>query len=814
MGLFSKKQKIEIQQPTEDLEGLEKMNSINVDINHAIEKSFSLNDFQTEHMNESGYFGSEFDLNSTAAKLKVAYAKEPWVFLSAKLIAQTLAGVEFKVRNKITKEEEPSHVLNDFISGGNANQDGFSLNWVGYLDLILGGNYFKAMVDGRPLHLPVELVELIPYGDKTDKRMLLTKGLIKEVKFYSRIQNTSITLPYEDIMHFKFPNPFSSTTGMSLFQAISRPILLDRYKGEYEMAFYLRGATNAGVIETTEDLTRTRMDRLMRTFEQAFTGKSNWWRTLFLPKGAKWVNSGLTMRDMEHLEGLRENRLTILAALGIPPSQVGIVQDVNRATAEEQAKVFWKNTIEPLTKFISAGYNNSYKVKQAYGGDVEVYADLSDVDALKDSLDTIIENVRKMDDIALINEQREMLNLPPLKETDPRGNMFVSEAKRAVIENYIDDMGVDITVDIPTVSVEIEAGDNDHSHVGEVTEEGNGFTVDEEQTGHIHELVGNLNSDLDIEITVSPAEDGHTHPNIIIQSQNSQDKALFLSSKKEVIDNQDNIERVQAAKYGATLQKSTDILIKQSQQAIVKGIDVREHLNMFKEERGAYYSEHSLPILSETMIRGFDMSNATTKSLNLELSIRQKSPRFSPQDEQAIEAIKRRTQSGRVKQLEERGIDNFYGFDETMTDRIERIVEDGLSQGQTAEQIAKEIETRYGEKYGDQAHTIARTETLVAISEGIKWQNDTLNEVFTKVNKQWLHVGDVATNEMARVQHAEFESLGEVPSDYQFENIETGGKMLYPRDIHAGAADIINCRCSQVSVIPKDAQSNASFFLE
>jgi hypothetical protein len=86
------------------------------------------------------------------------------------------------------------------------------------------------------------------------------------------------------------------------------------------------------------------MKRLMNTFEQVFTGKRNWWRQIFLPKGAKWVSSGLTMSEMQHLEGLRENRLSILAALGIPPSKVGLVQDVNRSTSDNQDKDFWEES--------------------------------------------------------------------------------------------------------------------------------------------------------------------------------------------------------------------------------------------------------------------------------------------------------------------------------------------------------------------------------------------------------------------------------------------------------------------------------------
>jgi hypothetical protein len=84
-----------------------------------------------------------------------------------------------------------------------------------------------------------------------------------------------------------------------------------------------------------------------------------------------------------------------------------------------------------------------------------------------------------------------------------------------------------------------------------------------------------------------------------------------------------------------------------------------------------------------------------------------------------------------------------------------------------------------------------------------------LREVFTKVKKQWFHVGDVGTNPDAREGHAEFESLGAVDEDYKW-----GGVLDYPRDPDAPADEVINCRCSMVSVIPEDAQSNAEVILD
>ena len=337
-----------IEDSIDDL-GLVRLNNLNDAISNAFKKHLDPNQLHDGYLDDqSGHFQSEFNLVGTASRMKGLYRREPWVYTCGSLIARTLATVPFDVIDVKTNEVDDTHPLNKIINSGNKLQDNLQLNWSGDLDLVLGGNEFLILDEKDKLvHVPVEYVEL-KFAENSDETNTPVEGIyIRQTGAGYSSTSTSNTLyvPWERVIHFKLPNPFSPYVGMSMVSAASRPILLDRHKNEFELAFYLRGGTHAGVIETTEDITKSRMERLMRTFETTFTGRRNWFRQLFLPKGAKWVNSGLTMAEMEHLEGLRENRLTLLAVLGIPPMKVGISQDVNRATSEIQDKTFYENTI-------------------------------------------------------------------------------------------------------------------------------------------------------------------------------------------------------------------------------------------------------------------------------------------------------------------------------------------------------------------------------------------------------------------------------------------------------------------------------------
>lgn len=768
MGLFDRKKEITIPAKIID-ESIEMLSLVQTGkMNEAIEKelkkSFSIFDFQNpENDANGGHFGQEFNLRPTAGRVKALHASEPWVYATSSLIARTLSGIKFQIVNTESGEVDETHPANKIINGENPIQPSVHKRWSGYLDLTLGGNYFE-VVDEKfqyTMHVPVESATIIMRKNNSpEERKIIEKfGPYEALQINDAMSGQAKQLiPWEYVIHHKFPNPFNPFYGLSMYVAASRPILLDRHKNEFEMAFYLRGATNAGVIEITEDISKSRMERLMKTFEQTFTGRRNWWRTQFIPKGTKWVNAGLTMNEMQHLEGLRENRLTLLAVLGIPPAMMGIVQDVNRSTSEVQEAAFYSNTIIPLANFIASGYNHSYLFRNMFKGKFEVVPDLSGIDAVDGSIITRGERAKAVDNIATINEQREIIGLDPLPITDPRGMLFTAQLMK-LDPNFQAFGSTPSAVDsTPPDTTQVDSGEPDTNN----------------DTGKA---------------------------------------AIFARAKANATIAQERLERVQMSKHINAVNQNTQLALEMAKHALRDGRNPANSLRSTESDRLDEYKKTGIQVLRETMDQAFEFGRTQSRSLSNAVT---KAERLNPDDELALEAIRQRTAEGKRRQLDQRNIDSFRGFDKTQTERIMQIVETGLANGESYEEIAKTIENKYGQSYGDQAFTIARTEVLTATSEGVKWNHDSLKEIFSKVNKQWFHVGDVGTNPDARSEHADFELAGDdgvVPSDFVYVNPKTGGELLYPRDPNAGADDNVNCRCSWVSVIPDDAISSATSIL-
>lgn len=674
---------------------------------------------------EGGYFNSEFNIKATAGRIKTLNMKEPWMFATSSLLTRTLISIPFIVVDSKTEEEIPNHPLNLALKSSNPLTSLLYRQYACYQDLILGGEYYILFSDKykTSIHVPCDQVSL---------KINDSDGLVTHIEFNGK------PYPIEDVVHVKIPNPYNPYVGLSLFTAAAKPLLLEKYRTEFEMAFYLKGGASTGIIESTEEVSKGRMERLMRTFEAVYTGRRNWWRTIFLPKNTKWVSTSSNMQQMQHMEGMKNNRLTILAVLGIPPSSVGLTEDVNRATSETQEKNYYNNAIIPLATFSADGWNNSYLVREIYKNKVKVKPDFSKIEAIQGSIQTKGEQTKAMESTHYIDEIREKVwKMPPLP--NGAGQKFVAE----------------IRASNPT----------------------------------------------DIQNQLSlPAKTENNEP---IQEL---DSVHIMGLKGQVTEDQESIEKKLSARFVKVLEDTENKVLGLIEEALRKNLNVISVLNENTNEIGKFYIREAEPILVGALERGFSFASSQAKQLRDKVA--QKAT-FNARDQQAIDALRAEQANGQKTSLLRRGVENFLGFNRTSTSRIMDIISTELESGKTNDQIAATIRQIYKEKYSGQSNTISRTEVLSAVSQGNKWNHEVLKEVFSKVGKQWYHVGDGASNPHARQNHVEFESLGVVESNYRY-----GGVLEFPRDSRGGADETINCRCSIVTVIDKDAQSNADVILD
>ena len=718
----------------------------------------------------AGFFGREFEIRATAGRLKGLYGREPWIYAGSTLVARTLATVPFLAYDKRTGAKIANHPLEQLFKAGGPIESGIAAQWASDLDLDLTGNSFLVL-DGNLksyMHVPAELCTIKLADPKIDGRIGLQSIVVIDPR---DTKGTRMEVDYKHVIHIRLPNPSNKFYGMPAWVAASRPILLDRYKNEYDMAFYLRGATHTGVIETTEDLTKTRLARLMTTFEAAFTGRRNWWRPLFLPKGAKWVSSSPTMVEMQHLEGLRENRKVILAVRGIPGAMVGLVDDANRANMEVQLRQFWENTIVPMANFKAACWNASYIAKTVYPA-IELRPDFSGIEAMQGSLISKGEQAKAVENHWTLDEIRTKIYGMPLLG-DERGNKLFVEIK----------------------PVAVSPG-----------QQGGGSTTPLMDAVAGGQPPSQLPPSGSPPPALPPATPAATEPTAPPPDGK---RVVGLQAKDEATASQNRIEDKLKGDLANAYKAFIDATLKQAANAVADRRGLVATLNASEEYRIASYWQVAATPMRKALDRSFTASQANVRCAPTWVGLKRMQYEFTEADRQAIEVLRERTGDGQRKLLADRALTRFKGHSPRVTEQIMRIVEQGQEQGQSWGEIARTLRDKYEEAYPNQANTIVRTELLSAVSQGFKWNQDALKTVFDVVEEQWLHQGDVGSNPNAREWHFEFEELGVVEAGYVF-----APGLTYPRDPNADAGEVVNCRCSIVSVIPHDATSNANAILD
>lgn len=169
---------------------------------------------------------------------------------------------------------------------------------------------------------------------------------------------------------------------------------------------------------------------------------------------------------------------------------------------------------------------------------------------------------------------------------------------------------------------------------------------------------------------------------------------------------------------------------------------------------------------------------------------------FDKPSRDALVAAKQTDAKGRAAALEARGIETFENVSKTTTDRVMKIVQQGIANGASVDDVATAIMDSSEMFEPSRAMTIARTEMLTAVSLGQASMMELAAKAIPGLKKSWI----TSQDEDVRQSHRDLN--GEIREhDEKFSN-----GLMYPRDPDGEAGDTINCRCVLVTLAPEDLE--------
>lgn len=241
------------------------------------------------------------------------------------------AGVELVEKHPaltVLNRPTPFYTTQEFFESGQQHVDLTGEGWT---------------IVGRAGRMPYELWTARP--DRmivvTDQRDFLT-GYI-----YVDPDGQEIPVRKEDVLSIRMPNPKDPYRGMGPVQTVLANVDSGGYSAEWNANFFKNGARPGGIVKLSRKMSDVDFATLVERFNFNHRGTANANRTAFLEEG-EWVDvKPMSIKDMQFVETSNLNRDTVLLAYGISKFAVGVVDDINRATADASKAWFGETMTVP-----------------------------------------------------------------------------------------------------------------------------------------------------------------------------------------------------------------------------------------------------------------------------------------------------------------------------------------------------------------------------------------------------------------------------------------------------------------------------------
>lgn len=679
-------------------------------------------------------------LDSTT--MKSLFFSEDWVFIIVDLIASKISSQALRVMTAVTDGENqsvepvPDHPLNALLEQPNEWQDYSQWMYNTAVELFLMGNaiMWHAPRSGQIITLPTETVTMqFNQRGAVDSYTMLQYSEEQGIRELASKQ----TFATKDICHVRRPNPSSLLWGLSPFLPGRKSILFNRYSQDYLNAFYLKQATPGLALSLDRTVNEDVALRQLRSFEVAHQGRKNQRRTLILPKGVTAQTLTHSLSDQKLLDHIAQNRETILGLLKVPKHELSLQSAGSLGSEEYRVALrnFWEATLKPGMRFIEGTLTKFFQ--KELGPDAFFQFDLSEVEALKDDLKKKAETAIAMLQGGLtVNEVRQQIWQQEASPAAGSDDPFVLVQKAA-----------------PTFGAPSAAPVADPA--------------------------------------APPAKQLELSPSAKIAFTPELEN-FRAHVQKQLLDEESRT-------IGALAREVVDLLVGMTEKAVevVAASNKTLHFITRKELPPKKTLTRAIQkALSENFEEEWQTLIAKTLSKSVDLGFDQQLQLvFNERDRVAVQALRARDADKRRLILEARGLESFDQVSQTHTERIMKEITQGTSLGESITTVMRRVANALGTpgQLAGKAETIARTETLTAVSIGQAAAMKNAKEVIPGLKKAWLTAGDNRVRDSHQAVDGEV-----VDADAKFSN-----GLSYPRDTDSpDPALVINCRCTLLMLPP------------
>jgi HK97 family phage portal protein len=295
---------------------------------------------QKDFVSESDYqFGNMWKFSKIreyTTKEEQVTADKGWFFKANDRIASACASIDLKLMYKQPDgdlEEQTSGELYDrvmeLMEQPNRQITGTAMRKLWHKYMNLNGEAYIVPVDefaGLPLFLHILPSQYVQYIMAEDgQELVLYNGQALDPEMVWREHN---------------PDPASPIDGMSVVRAFALTIEMEEQAKQFNNQFFANSARPSILVEAPQAMKKDMFNRLKQQIQEFNVGTLNAYKPLILEGGATGKPFALSQRDMDFLDSRKYAKDELLAAMGVSPAILGMVENVNRSNMDAAKAIF------------------------------------------------------------------------------------------------------------------------------------------------------------------------------------------------------------------------------------------------------------------------------------------------------------------------------------------------------------------------------------------------------------------------------------------------------------------------------------------
>jgi HK97 family phage portal protein len=265
------------------------------------------------------------------------------VYTVVTAIAESAAKIEFDVQRN--DESVTNHDFLKLMRRPNPNASQFQFLEMHFTFMNLMGESYWYIVRGNKTLKPKEIYLIRP----DCMEVVLDKD--GEVSGYVLTKPGGVKVPFdkEEILHHKLPNPYDPNYGLGPVQAAKIYIQTEDYAADWTRNSMYNSGRPSGIVTIKGTITEEQFASVKRQFKEQYSGTANAGKTLMIKgtDGIEFQKIGMELQEVALKELKEMTRDDIMMMFRVSKTMLGISEGVTLNNARESREMFRENITVP-----------------------------------------------------------------------------------------------------------------------------------------------------------------------------------------------------------------------------------------------------------------------------------------------------------------------------------------------------------------------------------------------------------------------------------------------------------------------------------